>query len=117
MPPVLTFTRLVVRLIALGLTVLGVILVATENLILVPIYATLAVLLTLSLICLAGLDVSRGVHVAVAVLTIGMGPVAILVSLTAEWLLYVAAGVGALAESEWLAALLERRVLAGRTVR
>ncbi len=117
MPPVLTFTRILVRLLAVVLSFLGVLLVATQNLSLVPVYATLAVLLTLSLICLAGQGVSRGVHLAVAALTIGLGPVAVLVSLTAEWPLYVAAGVGALAESEWLAVMLERRVLARRTAR
>jgi hypothetical protein len=117
MPHVLALTKLVVRLSAVGLTLLGVLLVLTRNLDLVPVYATLAALLTLSLVWLAGLGLKRGASVGQAALTIALGPLAVLVSLTGEWPLGVVAGVAALAETEWLAARLERRDLARRTAR
>jgi hypothetical protein len=64
MPHALALTQLVVRLSAVGLTLLGVLLVLTRNPDLVPVYGTLAALLTLSLVWLAGLGLKHGAPLA-----------------------------------------------------
>jgi len=106
-----TVVHTLVRLAGLAVTVLGVVLLTTQNVALAPVYATMAVALMLSMWTLACLAARAGAHAGLLVLTVLVGVVPPVVSLSGEWPLYVLAGVSALAQTEDLALRVRRRHL------
>jgi len=112
MSTALSLTHTFVRIVGLAVTVLGVTVFATHNLPLLPVYATSAVALMLGLWTFGVLATRAGVHAGAVAVTVVLGMVAPLVSLTGEWTLYVLAGVGGLAQCEDLALRIRRQRLA-----
>ena len=112
MSTALSLTHTFVRIVGLAVTVLGVTVLATHNLTLLPVYAAAAVALMLGLWTFGVLATRVGVHAGAIAVTVVLGMVAPLVSLTGEWTLYVLAGVGGLAQCEDLALRIRRQRLA-----
>ena len=112
MSTALSLTHTFVRVVGLAVTVLGVTVLATHNLTLLPVYAAAAVALMLGLWTFGVLATRAGVHAGAVAVTVVLGMVAPLVSLTGEWTLYVLAGVGGLAQCEDLALRIRRQRLA-----
>jgi hypothetical protein len=103
MQAAITLTHGSIRILGLAVTVLGVDLLTTQNVKLVPVYTTVAVALMLALWTLAFLGARAGVHPGLVALTVVVATAAPILSLTGEGTLYVLAGVSALGESENLA--------------
>jgi len=75
-----SFTRVFVRLVGLALTLLGVVIMVTQNPALVPVYATVAVGLMLGVWTLAVLVARAGVHAGFVVPIVILGLVGVAVS-------------------------------------